>query len=105
MKFSRDIPSSLQAIFIVDSPKLTIDRFYKWLPRHLVGAMALGGLYHFPILRDLGFVEIAVAKFLSGLSIHRRQAPLDEVQGPFALLRTTFLAIETGAGWTKQVTC
>jgi hypothetical protein len=84
---------------------LTTDRFYKWLHRHLVGAVALEGRCLLPSLRDRGFIEVIVAKFLSGLLIHRRPVPLNEVQSLSALLQTAFLATEIGGGWMKRVTC
>jgi hypothetical protein len=99
------IPNPFQAVYIVDRLKLTTDRFCKWLPKHLVGAVVLEELYHLLIPRDLGFIEVPVAKFLSDLSIHKRLVPLDEVQGLSVLLQTAFLATEIGGGWMKQVTC
>jgi hypothetical protein len=67
--------------------------------------MVLEGRYPLPSLLDLGFVEVLVAKFLLGLSIHKRLVLLDEVQGLFDLLQTVFLETKTGGGWTKQVIC
>lgn len=67
--------------------------------------MALEVRYLLPSLRNLGFIEVPVAKFLSDLSIHRGLARLDEVQGLSVLLQTAFLVTEIGGGWMKQVTC
>jgi hypothetical protein len=104
MKISRHFPNFLQTVYILDRLKLTTDRFYKWLHRHLVGAVPLEGRC-LPNLRDLGFIEVPTAKFLSDLLIRRRLARLDEVQGLSVLLQTAFLAIGIGDGWMKQVTC
>lgn len=98
-------PNFLQTGYIVDRLKLTTDRFYKWLHRYLVVAVAWEGRCLHPSLHDLGFIEVPTATFLSSLLIHRKLARLDEVQGHFVPLQTAFLAIEIGGGWMKQVTC
>jgi hypothetical protein len=61
-----------------------------------------------PNLRDLVCIEVLVAKFLLGLSIHKILARLDEVQverNLFVLLQIAFLGTGIDDGWMKQAIC